>query len=204
MKKLGYIFGILSPIFYLLAVVVGGVLWPEYSHLRQPISELTADFAPNMPIVDLLFWAANISGLLFGLLLLFGASKKNRIFKVTAILLVISGVVGIAFAFFPQDPIGAPLSFKGLMHFVLAGLASISTIAIVYTGAFAFSFLKNIKKFSLVMGTVIVLSGFLTVFATQNFGHIFGVFERITIFSYMAWLLTVSFALLNNEVEAKG
>lgn len=201
MKKIVPIFGILSPIFYLAAVLTGGILWSEYSHIAQPISELTADFAPNMPVVDLLFFLANLTGLLFGLGLLFLFKKKSRILLTTSILLTLSGIVSLVFVFFPQDPIGADPTFKGVMHFVLAGLASLSTIAIVFTGAFAFSFLKRIKSVSFLFGSVVVISGFLTVFAIQNWPTIFGIFERVTIFSYMLWLFVVSYCLFRTKIN---
>lgn len=197
MKNKLFYFGILSPLFYLAAVVIGGILWPEYSHIRQPISELSADFAPNMLAVDLLFFLANLSGLLFGIgVFILGSREKRKIVKAVGSLLIISGVVSLLFYFFPQDPIGAKLTFKGLVHFILAGASSILTMAIVFTSTYAFKF---IKKFSMVMGFMIVISGFFTVYAATNLPAIFGIFERITIGSYMLWLFTVSITLVKSK-----
>lgn len=39
--------GALSAVVYLAHVVAGGLLWPGYSHIRQMISDLTGDGAPN-------------------------------------------------------------------------------------------------------------------------------------------------------------
>jgi hypothetical protein len=42
--------GMLSIVFYVLHVVIVGIKWKGYSHLQQPISDLTAIGAPNREI----------------------------------------------------------------------------------------------------------------------------------------------------------
>ena len=201
MKKIFYLFGILSPILYASAVVAGDILWPSYNQMRQPISELTADFAPKMPLVSALFNFANLCGFLFGLGLLLNSKKRSKSFKIISLLLTIAGVASLSFVFFPQDPIGAPLTFKGLVHLVLAGLASMLTIAVVFTGAYAFQSLAKMKKFSLIVGWIIVISGILTAISTTQFPSIFGIMERITIGTYMVWLPILAFTLFKTNYD---
>lgn len=38
--------GMAAVLIYLLHVILGGLLWKEYSHLHEPISTLTASGAP--------------------------------------------------------------------------------------------------------------------------------------------------------------
>jgi hypothetical membrane protein len=45
-QKLYPIFGILAPLLYISAVLLGGLLRSDYSHLSNAISELTVTGAP--------------------------------------------------------------------------------------------------------------------------------------------------------------
>lgn len=200
MRRFWYVFGILSPILYTAAVVVGGILWPGYSHLKQPISELTAEFSPKPLIVQLLFTAANLCGLFFGVGIAFlGNFKKDNLVKVEGLLLVLSGIVALTFNFFPQDPIGDEPSFRGQMHLLLAGIASITTIAIVFTGARAFRNIEKMRDISIILGITIIIFGIQTVRAPSVTPNIFGLFERITIGAYMLWLLICSYQLYSQS-----
>jgi hypothetical protein len=70
--------GMLAVVIYLLHILIGGYLWKTYSHLQQPISDLTATGAPNRFLLLLL---TNIYG---GLALIFAVSLTffERIFRI--------------------------------------------------------------------------------------------------------------------------
>lgn len=53
--------GMLAIVFYVVHVVIGGIKWKGYSHLQQPISDLTATGAPNRALMLTL---TNVYGLL--------------------------------------------------------------------------------------------------------------------------------------------
>jgi hypothetical protein len=40
------VIGALAPVVYLIAVIVGGYLWQDYSHIRDTVSTLTSAGAP--------------------------------------------------------------------------------------------------------------------------------------------------------------
>jgi len=44
--------GILAPVVYVITVILGGFLWPGYSHVSQPVSDLIATGAPNKSLLD--------------------------------------------------------------------------------------------------------------------------------------------------------
>ena len=46
MKRAYLLSGVASPLIYAFTVILGGVLWHDYSHASQAISELTAAGAP--------------------------------------------------------------------------------------------------------------------------------------------------------------
>jgi len=48
-KRAYLLSGVASPLIYAFTVILGGVLWHDYSHASQAISELTAAGAPFLP-----------------------------------------------------------------------------------------------------------------------------------------------------------
>ena len=102
-------------------------------------------------------------------------------------------------AFFRQDPIGAPLTFSGTMHLVLAGVTSLSTILAIFFGNPGFGrmdALKALRPFSISCGFLVLTTGGLTAAGTALLPNIFGILERSTIGSFMLWLLVVSWSML--------
>ena len=47
--------GIAAPILYILTVIVGAALRPDYSHIINAVSELLSNGAPNKAILDVIF-----------------------------------------------------------------------------------------------------------------------------------------------------
>lgn len=199
-KKLIYSFGIAAPIVYFLAVVLGGMLWPGYSHIRQAISELTMATAPNQIIIQPLFALYNILVLLFGIGVF--AWAKSKLLKTSAILLIMISASGLLMYFFPQDPINIALTFRGLMHFILAGIEALGSILVIFIAGFGLAKVKGLewfKAFSIIMGSIVFLSGGLTPLAMSKLSAYFGVFERITIFSFIGWLFVFALLLVSSE-----
>jgi hypothetical protein len=54
-NKLLMFSGIIAPLAYVVAVAVGGILQPGYSHIAQYVSELIEAGAPNKAILDPIF-----------------------------------------------------------------------------------------------------------------------------------------------------
>ena len=67
MKKNYALLGIVGPLVYILAVIIGGAIRNDYSALYNAISELTMANAPNKLLLDVLFGIYNIFLLIFGL-----------------------------------------------------------------------------------------------------------------------------------------
>ncbi len=203
MKKILYWNGILTPILYITAVILGGTLWPGYNHVTQAISELSMASAPNRGLMDALF------GIYGWLLLAFGVGfalrwnkTGNKALTASGIVLAICALSGLLMAFFRQDPVGSPLTFTGLMHLILAGVASLGTIFAIFLGASGFRQLdsaKGLPVFSLIMGMLVFISGGLTAAGVTQFPAVFGILERITIGSFMLWLLVTSALLLRTD-----
>jgi len=203
MKRSLYILGILTPLFYIFNVVLGGALWPGYSHVRQAISELTMAGVPNLALMDALFTIYGFMLLAFslGFSLRWGRAG-NRPLTISGIALVACAAAGLAMKFFRQDPIGEPLTFTGTMHLILAGVTSLGTIFAIFFAAAGFRKLPyagDLRVFSLVMGAIVLVSGGLTAAGTTQLPAIFGILERITIGAFMLWLLVISLSLLKSD-----
>lgn len=209
--------GVLAPIVYVSTVIVGGLIRPGYSHLSEPISELTATGAPNKGLLDLLFLAYNLLVMAFGVGLAVKAngSRQGRLSGLIAgVALVATGACGALLQlFFPQDPGGAQaaVTTTGTMHIVFAGLAALTTMVAVLFSALWFRLQRTLKGYvvySLVTLVVIAVSGgYGAASASASGNALFGLVERVTIGAMELWLLVVSLKLYrgtadSNEAEA--
>jgi len=200
MRKVYSWIGFSAPLVYIITVILGGFLWQGYSHTRQPISELTMAGAPNLALMDGLFLFYNLLLLIFSLAFWQMARKNSSTpLTISAIFLTICALTGVGFSFFRQDPTNAPLTISGTIHLVLAGIASLSTILAIFSSAAGFGRLtayRRLKPFSLVMGSLVLVTGGLTAAGASLFPNFFGILERLTIGSFMLWLLVISWHLL--------
>jgi hypothetical membrane protein len=67
--------GILAPIVYVVALVVGNVLDPSYSQIGKTVSELIQRSAPNRDLLNAIFVVYNILLIPFAVALYMGLSK---------------------------------------------------------------------------------------------------------------------------------
>jgi len=191
LKNKFYIFGIISAVFYIGAVMLGGILWPGYSHVRQAISELTFRQAPNLPLMQSLFWIYNLSLLICSVGLFLHAKTKTM--KASATFLAACALAGVMMFFFPQDPLHTTLTTSGLLHLIFAGVASITTLlAVSFAAAGEWRENRKLGIFSWIVFGVIMLSGPITAMAPTMLPEYFGIVERITIGTFIVWLLIYS------------
>lgn len=191
LKNKFYIFGILAAITYIGAVVLGGILWPTYSHVAQAISELTFRYAPNLTLMRSLFGLYNVLLLIFSTGLFFRATAKPL--KTSAIFLLVCAFSGAMMLFFPQDPLHTTPTTSGLVHLIFAGVASLTTLfAVSFAAAGEWRENRRIGIFSWTVFGIIMLSGPVTAMAPTKLPQYFGIVERVTIGAFIIWLLVYS------------
>jgi hypothetical membrane protein len=203
MKKFYPIFGIIGPIIYILAVIIGGLLRNDYSFLYNTISELTIANAPNLILMSILFGIYNFSLLIFGI----GAFKDNKIdnnrkYKAATLLLAIIGVLGLLLLFFPQDPRNAAVTFQGTMHIAIAGITSLLTLISVLLIGINFRKVGEMKSFavySFISFVVILVSGGAAAISVATNSAYGGLFERVTIFVFMIWVIVFSYLIIKKS-----
>ena len=193
--------GLAAPAVYGLTVILGGVLWPGYSHLRDPISLLESVGAPNAPLMHVLFGAYNVLLLLFGVGWRSGQLLSSRLAKLAAILLSMIGLLGLVMYFFPQDAVGTSVTPAGAVHIAIAGAMSLITmLAILFRGLAEWRDPGQRKaavySFSSVL--LVFVTGGLAAMSIAGHWAYGGLLERLTIGGFLLWVFVEALLLLRS------
>lgn len=197
-KRIWLLGGVVAPIVYLIAVVLGGLIRPDYSHYSEAISELIASGAPNKALLDPLFVVYNLAALAFSFGVLacvrYWPSGSRRVGLIAAGFVIFGGLIGLATVFFPQDPGGPAVTLTGTIHIVLAGLSSLaSMLSMLFFGLWLRSAHESkMARYSLLSLIVVFLSGGLAAASIPIGFGASGLLERVTIFSYLQWMFVVA------------
>lgn len=191
--------GIVAPLCYVSAVILGGLLIPGYSHLYNTISEISLAPLSQRLVPEVLFGVYNVALLEFGM----GGVRDTRgslssLPRISFGLVAVSAVFGVAMLLFPQDPRGVPPTVAGTLHIVLAGLTAPATVAatlLMGQGLRRNPQHRRWGRYSLGMSLVILLTGGLAAAAVANDWPVGGLFERLTIGAFLAWTLALALML---------
>jgi hypothetical protein len=117
------IFGALGALIYLVHVVLGGILWEGYSHLMQPISDLTASGAPDRSLLSVITLIYGAFSIIFAIsAYLYIINFAPIIARIGMLFFLAMHIVSITYGLFPQDLPGSPVTFTGVMHLVITGV----------------------------------------------------------------------------------
>ena len=134
--------------------------------------------------------------------------RDVRVPRRVGLVLFFLGLVGIAMTtLFPMDRPGAPATFGGQMHLILAGVASLSTMLAVFLFARAMrrqEGRRGLAGYSFLTLALIVVSGAFAVIAAWRGSPVAGLWERLTIGAFMLWLFVLALILLFGPSEAPG
>jgi hypothetical protein len=191
------LFGAVGPIVYVAAVVIGGFLWPSYSHYSETISTLTSARAPNQAIMVPLFAFYNVCVILLAVGLYYGIQKEvKRIWG--PVFLVATGAGGLVLFLFPQDyPQVPPVTIFGTLHVVVAGIIAFFSLAAMALFWHHFRLdprWKGYGRFSIVMLPIALVLGVFGVISLS--APYAGLAERLSIGSILFWMETVSIGLV--------
>ena len=152
LKKVLLICGILYLLLYVATDILGGMLWEGYSFTSQAISELSAIGSPVRTLTVPLITICAVLLLAFALGVWMSAGR-NRALRVTGGLLIIIGLVGLAWMPFPMH-LGEPVSsLANTMHSIFAGVQVLFTLLSIGFGAAAY---RNWFRFYSI-GTILTL-----------------------------------------------
>ncbi len=197
--------GMLAVVIYLLHVLLGGYLWKTYSHLQQPISDLTATGAPNRFLLLLFTNIYGVLALIFAVsFTIFERKEHHKLVFWGGISFILLHVVSISYSFFPQDLPGAETTFAGTMHLAVTVLIvpfTILTPLLIGFGLRKDKAWKALGNFSLICGILIIIFGGLTGFFFAKGLPYFGLVERINIGTLQIWTFVMSYKLLKSKHE---
>ena len=185
--------GIAAVGLYVGATILGEILDPQYSQIRNAISELTGSEAPNRAVIVPLYIAYNLALAGFAYAI-FMVSMGGRPFRVAVALFAVGALSGIGqVTLFRMDSVGSATTTAGSMHLVLASVSSLLTVAtaVLYGVAFrrepAF---RGLSTYSFATAGLLFLSAPMAVASIGT--EVMGLFERITIGAFILWVVVVS------------
>ncbi len=185
--------GMVSPIIYTVMWILGGILQPDYSHIRDDVSSLVAVDAPNKKLFDKFIITSSTLLFVFYIGLHWGVNSGEGS-TVGPVLFLISGFLGVLVAlFFPLDAGGEIITTRGKLHLVLIAISGILATAgmvalwfrlesVVEWSAFApFSLITAIVSLILVVVSSIT--------ATKSY---FGLVERFMVSTYQIYYFVLA------------
>jgi hypothetical protein len=183
----------LSPIIYTLMWIIGGIIQPDYSHIRDDVSSLMAVDAPNKNLFDKFIILSSTLLFVFYIGLHWGVNNGEGSI-IGPILFVISGLLGVLVALFlPLDAGGEIITTRGKLHLGLIAISGILATAGMVAMWFRLESViewSAFATFSLITAVVslilVVISSFT---ATRSY---FGLIERFMVSSYQIYYFVLA------------
>ena len=175
--------------------------WKEYSSVSQTVSELSAIGAPTRSIW---LWLASVYTVL---IISFGIGVKqsaygNRVVNNVGNLILLYGLVSLAWPFAPMHLRGDDRTFTDTMHISLAVITVvIMVLAIIYGSK---SFGRKFNIYSWVTLVILLVFGILTAIESPDIPKdlptpLMGIWERVNIGAFLMWIVVLSILLLRRE-----
>ena len=185
--------GMLSPIVYTVMWILGGILQPDYSHIRDDISSLFAVGAPNKGLMQSFVIVSSVLLFVFYTGLHEGMSDGGGSI-VGPILFLTSSVLGILVAlFFPLDAGGEIITLRGKMHLILvieSGLLTIAGMVALWFRLQLVEIWSAFATYSLISATVslilVIISG---IFIKSKYR---GLLERLGVYPFQLYYFVLS------------
>jgi hypothetical membrane protein len=177
-----------APLVYAFTVILGARLNSQYSHLRDTVSSLASPGSPNLALVNSLFTLYNL--LLIGFGVGWWAESANRRSRTAALLIAAIGLLGALIFFFPQDPMGAPMTASGWTHIALVAAITLLTVSAMVIQGRAEKQLGQSRRAAYSFATIAILlatCGF-SAYGVADGWAIGGLLERITVGSLISWI----------------
>jgi len=192
--------GMLAILFYLLHVVVGGIKWKGYSHLQQPISDLTATGAPNRTLMLTFTTIYGLLALLFAVsFTILKSGEHHSLVFWGGISFIVLHIVSVLYPVFPQDLPDTKTTLKGRMHILITALIVPFTILTPFLMGFGFISEPQWNTFgiySIITGILILVFGGTTaIFYAKKLPY-FGLVERLNIGALQLWTFVFSLELI--------
>ncbi len=201
--------GAAAAIVYTLHVFIGGALWDGYSHVRQTISELTGNGAPNAGMLKIFTIIYSILALVFSIsvYMLFWKYNVHKWALTGSVLLILMETTSlIGYNLFPLEDGGAVLSIGNFMHLAVTAIVALSAIGAIFLISFGLlktPYFRTMGMLSLISAVILTGSGVATPIVLSNEWGIAGLVERINLFTLQVWFFSLSLYLFNVQLPQK-
>jgi hypothetical protein len=199
-RKALLICGILSSLLYAAMNIFVAMQWEGYSSASQTVSELSAIDAPTRALWVPLGIAYTLLVAAFGLGV-WESAHRNRPLRVVGGLLVVSGIIGLAWPPMHQRAVLAAGggTLTDTLHLVWSAITVLLFMLQIGFGAAAFG--KRFRLYSVATTVILVVFGALVgLDAPRVQANLptpwVGVWERISIGVFLLWVMVLSVALL--------
>ena len=190
--------GIIGPPIYAIVIFTLGSLWPDYSHLRQSMSELGSVGSPyalmmntaGLPLLGILIMAFAI-GLRRGL-------RKSRSARLGTFFIALTGGAIVMTGVFPCDSGCINETGIGITHRVFATISGIGLILAPFSLIPAISDDKQWRRyafFTLTVGIIVVVSS--TLYGFHIFEQWKGVIQRLSMGVALLWIEVMAMRLFH-------
>ncbi len=201
-KRILFACGIFASLVYILIDIFAAFQTPGYNYINQTISELSAVGAPARPIWIAMSFIFNPLLIAFGIGILLSVRKKSLF--TTGVLLVLWGLLGFVWLFFPMHQRGSIGSTTDTMHLVMAAITV--PLMMLFIGFGSVSLGKKFRLYSILTIILMLIFGALTgqqapKVAAQLPTPGLGIMERISVYSPMIWVMVLSVILLKTKKD---
>lgn len=191
--------GILASLLYVATDILAAIRWGGYHYASQTISETFAIGAPTRPLILLRGIGYSVLVIAFGLGIWGSATGKRRLRVAGALLIGVALVDLVAPFVAPMHLRGVERTLTDTLHIVLATVDVLFILLIIGFGASAFG--KRFRLYSIATVLAVLVFGALAGLDGPRIAANLptpwvGLTERISVFSYMLWLLVVAIGLL--------
>ena len=193
--------GLLSSLLYIGTDILSGCLYEGYSFSSQQVSELSAVGAPTRKIWLTMsyIWAPLVMTFGIGV---FRLHRQKRFLRLTGILLITYGVIGLLWNLAPMHQRGTVELGEDIMHIIFAGAQVLLILSFILLGSKANG--TGFRMYSFF--TILALLVFGTWTATQASAIAegqptpwMGIIERVNVYLSMLWVLVFAVVLLRFE-----
>ncbi len=189
--------GMIGAIFYIFHTLLGQLLWPEYNPITTDISSLTAVGAPNRSLLLIFTTIYGVATILFVIGMLVKSFRKYHTAVRTgwSIFLAMNLVSIFGYALFPLTGNKTQMTFGNIMHIAVTVIVVFTTITagfILAVGYLTQEKMKRLGTFTLVMASVIAITGVLNPIGMANNLNILGLTEKAVIYSLQLMMFVFS------------
>lgn len=187
--------GMLSPIIYTFAWILGGIIREDYSHIKNDVSSLFAVGAQKKWLFQSFFITGSALLFIFSFGLIWGIEGLGSI--VGPILFLVSTFIGLLVTiFFPLDEGGELKTIRGKMHLILiviSGIFVLTSIIFLWLHLKALSGWVWFAWFSLASAPIIFI--LMIISGIFGGGSYMGLVERFMVSYFQIYYFVISLML---------